>query len=162
MNSPVTKTVLPAESTLHLRREGRDFLDCYKVASALTAPDAAEIIVAFPEWAKILVALRNLITSPFGLMKDGPASAQKLGFFPVESSSDAEVIAGFNDRHLDFRVSVLSKEGHIYLATWVRPHNIGGRIYLTSILPFHILIARNALVRVASIAQPGQKSPIAE
>lgn len=162
MSSHVTKTRLPAESKLHARYQNVDFLDCYKVASDLTAPDAAEIIVAFPGWAKSLVALRNAITSPFGLMKDGPEATQKLGLFPVESSSNTEVIAGFNDRHLDFRVSVFSKDDHIHLATWVHPHNIGGRIYLTCILPFHILIVRNALARVASAGQPGHKSPVFE
>jgi hypothetical protein len=38
----------------------------------------------------------------------------------------------------------------VFLATWVHPHNIGGRVYLTTILPFHILIARNALARVGA------------
>ncbi|WP_187432027.1 hypothetical protein ROLI_009820 [Roseobacter fucihabitans] len=162
MPARVTKSALPSSSPLHARRKAQDFLDCYKVASDLNAPEAAEIIVDFPGWAKNLVALRNLLTAPFGLRTDGPESKQKLGLFPVESSCDTEVIAGFNDRHLDFRVSVLAEQNYIHLATWVRPHNIGGRAYLRVILPFHILIARNALGRVARGAQPGQKFPLLE
>ena len=60
-----------------------------------------------------------------------------------------EVVAGFDDKHLNFRVSVFSEEGHVHLATWVHPHGLAGRIYLSLILPFHILIARDALARVA-------------
>lgn len=158
----VTKTELPVQSRLHARMAPGDFLDCYRVASTLPAPSAARIIVDFPGWAKGLVALRNLLTAPFGLMKDGPETAEKIGFFPVEYSADDEVIAGFNDRHLNFRVSVLSDADHVFLATWVHPHNLGGRLYLRSILPFHILIARNALARIARAERDGRSTPLPE
>ena len=82
-----------------------------------------------------------------------------MGPFPVESETETELIAGFNDKHLDFRVSVRSEGGLVSLATWVHPHNIGGRIYLAAIMPFHILIARDALARVArSSADPMRAS----
>ena len=81
-------------------------------------------------------------------MNDGPDAQDKVGIFPVESENDHELIAGFNDRHLDFRVSVVSREGQVFLATWVHPHNLGGRLYLRTILPFHVMIVRNALARV--------------
>lgn len=154
MYPAVTKTTLPAQSRLHARVAPGDFLDCYETNSNMPAPDAADIIVAFPGWAKGLVALRNAVTAPFGLMKDGPEAADKIGLFPVEHSCQTEVIAGFNDKHLEFRVSVYSDAGRVFLATWVHPHNIGGRIYLRTILPFHILIARNALARVARAPHP--------
>lgn len=114
----------------------------------MTPRRAAEVITEFPGWAKFLLEIRRLITSPFGLSQDGPDASDKLGAFPVESENEQELIAGFDDKHLEFRISVLSINGQIYLATWVQPHNIGGRIYLDAILPFHILIARNALARV--------------
>lgn len=116
--------------------------------ASATSRSAARIITNFPDWAESLVKIRNLATSPFGLSKDGPDVPNKLGAFAVESESDEEVIAGFDDKHQDFRVSVISQRGHIFLATWVHPHNIGGRLYLRAIMPFHILIAREALVRV--------------
>jgi hypothetical protein len=59
------------------------------------------------------------------------------------------LIAGFNDKHLDFRVSVISQNGKIFLATWVHTNNIVGQFYLKVILPFDILIVRNALTRVS-------------
>jgi hypothetical protein len=145
----VSTASLPLNSGLNTYIAPDDFLDCYSTDSSMPARQAAEIIVDFPSWTKTLVALRALITKPFGLDQDGPEAADKLGPFPVERTSDTEVIAGFNDKHLNFRVCVISMQNKVYLATWVHRHNIGGRIYLALILPFHILIVRNALARVA-------------
>lgn len=141
---------LPAHSQLHSRKSANDFLDCYSVESNLRPRRAAEIITEFPSWANFLLQIRRVVTTPFGLSNDGPEASDKIGLFPVESETEDELIAGFNDKHLNFRVSVMSQDGRVLLATWVHPHNIGGRIYLKAIMPFHILISRNALSRVAS------------
>lgn len=146
--SDVMATSLPAGSLLHKRVAPGDFLDCFAVASHMSPRRAADIITDFPGWARLLLRLRRLVTAPFGLSNDGPQAADKVGIFPVESETDHELIAGFDDQHLDFRVAVLSGDGQVFLATWVHPHNWGGRLYLGTILPFHILIARNALARV--------------
>ncbi|MDA4847332.1 DUF2867 domain-containing protein [Hoeflea poritis] len=146
----VTASALPVGSILHGRMAHGDFLDCYSVESPMPPRPAAEIITAFPGWARFLVLLRRVLTAPFGLSNDGPAAVDKIGPFPVEAETASELIAGFNDKHLDFRVSVFSENGRVSLATWAHPHNIGGRLYLAVIMPFHILIARNALARVAS------------
>ena len=141
---------LPADSLLSDRRCAGDFLDCYVTSADMSPRAAAEIITAFPPWVAPLLLVRRIITAPFGLSNDGPDARDKLGIFPVDRETDRELIVGFDDKHLDFRVSVLSEAGRVYLATWVKPHNIGGRIYLRTIMPFHILIARNALARVAA------------
>jgi len=147
-NQRVKIARLPDQSTLHSRVNASDFLDCYCVPSGLSPRKAAEIITDFPRWAQSLLLLRRLVTALFGLSNDGPPAADKVGIFPVESETDTELIAGFNDKHLDFRVSVMSIDGYVYLATWVHTHNIGGKLYLKTIMPFHILISRNALARV--------------
>ncbi|WP_147109122.1 DUF2867 domain-containing protein [Tateyamaria sp. syn59] len=155
MSAPrVTASRLSADSPLHAQMQRGDFLDCYTVASTMPPRAAAEIITAFPGWAQVLVKLRALITAPFGLSQDGPEADDKLGPFPVESETGTEVVVGFDDKHLDFRVSVRSEGGTVSLATWVHTHNIGGRIYLATIMPFHILIVRNALARVARAPYP--------
>ena len=146
----ITTNDLSQDSPLHAHMAPGDFLDCYTVAKDIPAREAAEIITAFPPWARMLVVLRNLLLRPFGLLTEGPGEGEKLGLFPITAETPDEVIAGFDDRHLDFRVSVRSADGQVSLATWVHPHNMGGRIYLAVIMPFHILIARNALKRVAA------------
>jgi hypothetical protein len=152
-NSKVVASELPANSSLHERVLATDFFDCYSVRSNLPPRRAAEIIAEFPKWAQFLLQIRRLVTTPFGLSNDGPEASDKLGAFPVELETESEVIARFNDKHLNFRVCVFAQDGRISLSTWAHPHNIGGKLYLKAILQFHILIARNALARVA-MTQP--------
>ncbi len=109
---------------------------------------AADIITDFPRWANFLLIFRRAITAPFGISNDGPGDPNSVGIFPVEFESEQELIAGFDDKHLNFRVSVMSVQGQVYLATWVHTHNLFGNLYLRIILPFHILIARDGLARV--------------
>lgn len=148
----VSAVAHPPQSRLHRRVAASDFLDSYCVAAQMPPRRAAEIITAFPRWARALLTVRRVVTAPFGLSNDGPPAADKVGVFPVESAANQELIAGFDDRHLNFRVSVMSLDGHVYLGTWVHPHNIGGSLYLQLIMPWHVLIARDALSRVAAAA----------
>ncbi len=145
----IEATELPVASALYDRLRLGDFLDCYSVRADLKPRRAAEVITDFPGWTRFLMSVRGVLTAPFGLSRDGPAAPDKIGPFPVEGESDHELIAGFDDRHLDFRVSVYAERGRVFLATWVHPHNLGGRLYLRAILPFHVLVARDALRRVA-------------
>lgn len=152
MQTPVVTSVpLPVKSALNARRAPGDFLDCYAAQGDIAPRVAAERVVEFPAWARLLVRLRALVTLPFGLRQNGPATPDKIGPFPVELETEDEIIAGFDDKHLNFRVSVMRDAGQIMLATWVQPHNLGGRLYLAAIMPFHIAIARNAIARAARI-----------
>ncbi|NNF57642.1 MAG: DUF2867 domain-containing protein [Rhodothermaceae bacterium] len=152
--SDVVTTALPPGSILHARLEKSDFIDCYSVKSCLPPRRAAEIITDFPDWARFLLRARRVVTMPFGLINDGPPALDKVGMFPVEIESGRELVAGFDDKHLDFRVSVMSYDGLVFLATWVHPHNIGGRLYLGAVMPFHVMISRNALARVRAAGAP--------
>ncbi|WP_422049585.1 DUF2867 domain-containing protein [Shimia sp.] len=150
----VSAAQLPADSLLQSRVAEGDFLDCYRAKCALPARAAADEVTRFPDWAQVLVALRNKLVAPLGLkgpsdVEDAHAGADHVGIFPIEAQTDQEVIAGFNDHHLDFRVSIYSTGEHVYLSTWVHRHNLTGRLYLATIMPFHVLIIRDALRRVA-------------
>jgi len=146
--SRVNAVNLPADSQLHARVGENDFLDCYCVEANMPPRQAADVITDFPGWADFLLLIRRIVTTPFGLSNDGPDAEDKMGVFPVEIENSNELIAGFNDKHLNFRVSVISQGGQVFLATWVHTHNIGGKLYLKAIMPFHIAIVRNALQRV--------------
>lgn len=145
-----TKIDLPEGSRLHAFRVLGDFVDCYSVASDLAARPAGDIIGDFPGWVRGLLRVRSILVAPFGLSADGPESDNRIGPFPVEYEDAEQVIAGFDDRHLNFRVGVMAQGGQVSLATWVDPHNLGGRLYLGAIMPFHVAIAHNALARVAA------------
>lgn len=148
---------LPPASALHKVFQPGDFLDCYCVEAEASPRHAADIITDFPGWARSLMSVRRMVTAPFGLRNDPPDGTDRVGIFPVVSETSEELIAGFDDKHLDFRVSVQSRGGVVYLSTWVRTHHLGGRAYLAGIMPFHIVISRNALARVA--ASPDNLQP---
>lgn len=140
---------------------GARFSDAFSVVvgdAALDARQAAEKMFGRqPRWISTLMALRNYLVAPFGLKTPSPvrqASARTIGIFPVLSETPGRLVAGFDDRHLDFRVVVdvaSSGDGQrVTATTLVLTHNRLGRAYLTLILPFHRLIVRGLLRQVAA------------
>ena len=138
---------------------GAQFIDAFRIATArpdLDARHAAEAMVARqPRWIEWLLALRNFIVAPLGLKTSGAADGaarDMIGIFPVVSETPERLVAGFNDKHLDFRLVVdVASAGavrSITATTLVLTHNRFGRAYLAVILPFHRLIVP-ALLRKA-------------
>jgi hypothetical protein len=144
--APVRTDTLPPASTLWSMHQTGDFIDCYSVASTLSPREAAERGLSLPGWARSLLGLRNALVRPFGLKTGEPDRP----IFPTCLETETEIILGTDDRHLNFRIAVLRQEGRLYMSTWVHPHNIWGRAYLRLVMPFHILISRGAVARMAS------------
>jgi hypothetical protein len=95
------------------------------------------------------------MVAPFGLKTSAPAGASDLiGIFPIVSQTPGRLVAGFDDRHLDFRVVIdvasTACGQRVTATTLVLTHNLLGRVYLAIILPFHRLIARRMLRQVAA------------
>lgn len=145
---PVRKVPLPSQSRLGNRRHPGDFTDSYACASPLSPREAARIGTDFPRIVRALLALRQFAVAPFGL-RGAATTGDHIGFSPVEADHGDELILGFNDRHLDFRVSVLQSEGSLTLTTWVHRHNLLGHAYLAAIWPFHVAITRGMVARIA-------------
>ncbi len=146
----VLRCPLPAHAHIRARLLPGDFLDGYVVASSLSPQMAADIALSLPVWANALLHLRNWLMRPFGLKteaSDDPSAPSAI--FPVEHSTEGELIIGTNDRHLDFRICLMRHDGRIHMATWVRRHNLAGRAYLAAVMPFHVLIVRNGMRRIA-------------
>lgn len=111
------------------------------------------IFAHLPGWMNWLLILRTKIVSVFGIK--GPTSAQlnnveikekyvvgeKIALFTLFSQDENEIVTGGDDKHLEFRVSVLklNEDGvsKVVLTTVVAPHNFFGKAYLFFILPFH-------------------------
>src|SRR3982074_521385 len=140
---------------------GAQFIDAFSVmvdGGALDARHAAERMVgAQPRGARALRALRNILVAPFGLKTSGAsrtAPKQMIGLFPVVSETPDRLVAGFNDKHLDFRVVVdIANSGtvrNLTATTLVKTHNCLGRTYLAIIVPFHRLIVPTLLRQIAA------------
>ncbi|HEX9471754.1 MAG TPA: DUF2867 domain-containing protein [Bradyrhizobium sp.] len=140
---------------------GAQFRDAYSIAiddDALDARQAAQRMLGrSPQWIDALLALRNFLVTPFGLKTGAPkktGASDIIGLFPVVSETPDRLVAGFNDKHLDFRVVVdvaaAGRGQRVTATTLVLTHNLLGRSYLAIILPFHRLVVRALLRQVAT------------
>ncbi len=139
---------------------GAQFSDAYRLETGgqpLAARQAAERMMGrSPRWVDALLRLRNILVAPFDLKSSGTSERMPkamIGMFPVLSEAPDRLVAGFNDKHLDFRVVVVAASGagqQITATTLVLTHNWLGRSYLAIILPFHRLIVRTQLRPVAA------------
>src|SRR5262249_17114104 len=134
-----------------------DFRDSYRVPLSHPGLGAAEIFFAVfghtPFWMKAMLILRNALARLAGLevptvteiMKPEVRTAyrvgDKLGPWPVFFVGENEIIAGRDNRHMDFRLSVLKETdgaaADVVVSTICSVHNLFGKIYLLLIVPFH-------------------------
>ncbi|MBH5385854.1 MULTISPECIES: DUF2867 domain-containing protein [Bradyrhizobium] len=138
---------------------GAQFIDAFRVEVGATAVNAREactrMVLDGPRWIDALLRLRNILVKPFGLKTSGegaPAPHGLIGLFPVLSETPEQLVAGFDDSHLDFRI-VVDVSGNaasrqVTSTTLVRTHNLLGRTYLALIMPFHKLVVRNMMGRI--------------
>jgi hypothetical protein len=140
---------------------GAQFADAFRIeiaGHALDARRAAQRMLGrSPRWIEMLLSLRNLLVAPFDLRTSGESQTspgEMIGIFPILSEAPDRLVAGFNDRHLDFRVVVdVAPSGpgqQVTATTLVLTHNLPGRIYLAIIKPFHRLIVAAMLRQVAA------------
>ena len=117
---------------------------------------AERMFASSPAWVTLLMELRNVVVRPFGLKAgaDHDPSQDTIGIFPVIARRAGYLLLGFDDKHQDFRVIVrIVSEADLQtvtLTTVCRTHNLLGRTYLATILPFHRLIVRTLLSQVAA------------
>jgi hypothetical protein len=127
---------------------GWQFADSFAVPAPPGVDAMAATERAFarkPAWITALMGLRNRLGRVVGLKPaEGPGVP-----FPILQRSAEEVLLGFDDRHLDFRVAVTVRAGRATLTTVVHWHNAWGRAYLHAILPFHRAIAARMLEGIA-------------
>jgi hypothetical protein len=135
---------------------GADYADAYAVVlqPGVSARTFAEAVFASsPRWVAALMALRNAIVRPLGLVATRSAlehaatargSGASIGIFPVLAESGDEVLLGLDDRHLDFRISVRVLDNGCerlgVVSTLVRFHGVLGRTYFVPVLPMHRLV----------------------
>jgi hypothetical protein len=141
---------------------GAQFADAFRVTVSDAKLDARTAAMRMfsrnPRWVQMLLDLRNAIVAPFGLKtsgKDDVRAGGMIGLFPVLSETPGQLIAGFNDHHLDFRVVVDvapvdgGRDQEVTATTLVLTHNLIGRAYLSVITPFHRVIAKSLLGQVS-------------
>lgn len=161
----------PQNSMLNDDRHTYHYIDCFKgsIIDKENAVTPTEISKAFflsiPNWAQLLLSVRNRIVSIFGLKASGdtdkiealnPRNYKKgdqLGYLKVFDISYNELIFGMDDKHLDFRGSLLmepaegDKQKMLTISTVVKYNNGFGRVYFFIIKPIHKVIMKAMLKR---------------
>jgi hypothetical protein len=143
---------------------GAQFVDAFRVEIGAATVNAREactrMVLHGPRWIDVLLRLRNILVTPFGLKTSGegaPAPHGLIGLFPVVDETPERLVAGFDDYHLDFRI-VVNVAGdaagrQVTSTTLVRTHNLLGRTYLTLIMPFHKLVVRSMMTGIMEPAR---------
>jgi hypothetical protein len=118
--------------------------------------------ISLPKWLNSLLKLRNILVKPFGLNTDSPTEIKSIAsdkkyelgenavFFKIIKRNENELVMSEEDKHLNFRTSVLKLDQNdsttkIYSITIVRYNNTFGKVYFFFVKPFHKLIIRTLL-----------------
>ena len=149
---------IPAGSVLNPDMiQSADFHDSYRAPLSCNELGIVDIFIAVfghkPLWIKLLFLARNAAASCAGL--ETPTLAEimrpeikthynigdKIGPWPIFALDRDKIVAGRNNRHMDFRLSVHREVddggASVTVSTICTVHNIYGTLYLHLIKPFH-------------------------
>ena len=133
------------------------FRDSYRVPLSRRELGVVDVFFSIfahhPLWMKLLLIVRNKVASLAGLeaptaseilrveIKDRYVVGEKIGVWLIFSLSDDEVIAGRDNKHMDFSLSVLKvpdgDSTSVVVSTICTVHNLSGKLYLFFVVPFH-------------------------
>jgi len=165
----VARVDLPQRSVLKPLYAKAGFADAFAIDLPSNATGDAErlathMLMGQARWVGWLVALRDTLVAGFGLktssdLRDDVAT-DRIDFFRVYDRRRHEIILGEDDRHLDFRLSVLVEESalcrRLVATTVVTFNHLGGRAYIAGIAPFHRLIVKSSLRRAERSGWPAE------
>ena len=166
----VAECEFPSLSVLDRRLvDAAYFRDSYRATLSRSNASVVEIFHAIfahhPTWMKIVLIIRNRIASLCGLdaptaseimspaFKNDCAVGDKIGVWPIFALTGSELVAGRDNKHLDFRLSVLrvtdGATASVVVSTVCVVHNAFGKVYLFFIVPFHKWGVRRLISRAA-------------
>jgi hypothetical protein len=168
-----TPVTLPLQSRVTHVYKSVNLSDAFAIRLPLGASSDPEVLARFifshqPSWIRRLTSVRDVIVSCFGLKTarhlatvENDAQAERVGIFKIYSTNETEIVVGEDDKHLDFRVSVMCSGGRapeinrqLTVSTVVHCHNLLGRAYILAIAPFHRIVVKASLQRAACIGWP--------
>jgi hypothetical protein len=169
----VERVAVPVLSAVATAFQSTHLADAFAIALPPDASVEPEVLARFvfavqPAWIGALIRVRDAIVGRFGLKTarhlatlPRNATVRRIDIFRVFGTSETEVVLGENDRHLDFRVSILctratspATASRLTLTTVVHCHNRLGRAYLAVIAPFHRRVVKASLRRAARMGWP--------
>src|ERR1700724_3401473 len=126
------RTAPPSESIVASWYKNASLLDSYSIDLSASEQSTMRVLATLtvgnpPAWQKALIAMRDAMVTPFGIKTSGTVRAsrdsnERVAFFPAQWESRDEIVLGADDRHLNFRLSLLrrlSPTGTLLIATTV-------------------------------------------
>jgi len=156
----------PEKSLLFNNYKKYHYTDCFQGAfvskgKVFTPTEVANVFfLSIPKFAQIMLRVRNKAVSLLGLKASGDTDKIKelnafdykkndqLGNLNVFDINSDELVFGMDDKHLDFKASLLleqtesDKQKIIRISTAVLYHNRLGHFYFFLIKPFHRIIMK--------------------
>jgi hypothetical protein len=154
----VVECDVPSESALGKALiERADFSDAYRAPLRRREASVVEIFFAIfahrPVWMNLLLLARNKVAGFAGL--ETPTTSEilnmekrgryivgeKIGPWSIFFLGLDELVAGRDNKHLDFRLSIMKvrtgNDPSVVMSTLCMVHNRCGRYYLSAITPLH-------------------------
>ncbi|MBJ7312652.1 DUF2867 domain-containing protein [Rugamonas sp. CCM 8940] len=165
---PIVAVALPADSRVTGIYHQPFLADAYSLRlppGAISDPEqlARFIFAQQAPWIGRLMHLRDALVSIFGLKTTKQLSTvgdARVAFFKIYERRAHEIILGEDDKHLDFRLSILRRDeagaSQVVMSTVVHCHNLLGRSYIRLIAPFHRMVVRSNLRQAALAGWPQQ------
>jgi len=167
----VTPVSLPPESRVTAMYATVNLADAYSMELPSGTSKDPEVLARFifaepPSWMLALMKIRDVVVAGFGLKTakelkaiDARNNENRVGIFKIYSKDKAELIVGEDDKHLDFRLSVLYSAQplgtqRLILSTVVHCHNRLGRLYILIVAPFHRLLVQSSMRHAARKGWP--------
>jgi hypothetical protein len=155
----IERAGLPPASRLGPCYGRADFADAFSVELPEAAAGDAEMLARHvfekqPAWIAMLMTLRDGVVQPLGLKRAvdlRSGEGDRISIFRIFERHANEIVLGEDDRHLDFRVSVLVQPAsgsggrRLIVTTLVFYNRLLGRAYIALIAPFHRLVVRTSL-----------------
>lgn len=146
------------------------FQDSYRGPLSRPRANVTDIFLAIfahhPIWMKLILIVRHRIVALFGLevpamsdvvhptLRSDYRVGDTIGVWPIFALTNSELVAGRDNKHLDFRLSVLKElngdEASVVVSTICIVHNWFGKAYLMLIVPFHKLGVQLLLSRAVA------------
>lgn len=162
---------VPTESVIFGLYPTISFADAYSIELPSDASGDPETLARFVFSQKSavvsgLLAIRDALVGSFGIKTTKHLRSHhregeppRIGIFSIYSSGSSEIVLGEDDKHLDFRLSLMCRNPsndmrRVVLSTVVHCHGQFGRLYIRLIAPFHRMIVKASLRRAARRGWP--------
>jgi hypothetical protein len=165
------QAIIPDYSILKKDEKSFHYIDSFQGQYLITDHDYTIIeigrlfLTSGPKWANYLMSIRDKVVGILGLKTAQQLTVddrnhdnfrfepgEQLDIFKLFSKSENELVLGDDDKHLNFRVSLLldsnsnnKNKGNVIITTVVKYRNLFGRIYFIPVRPIHKLIVKGTL-----------------